>query len=185
MAALTTPSIPPECSASRAAALMNSSRLLTSATTLSTRAPCAARDSVASIQVEASISTRPTTAPDRARSSADARPSPRPAPVTKITRPVKSNGITTSTGKVTTPPDELGSRCLHWQLIGDTIDPAIRRYRMSRASARGGCMVQDEIEVRPLSGAGGAEVRGVDLSRELDARAWQIVQSAFLDHIAL
>jgi taurine dioxygenase len=46
-------------------------------------------------------------------------------------------------------------------------------------------MVEDKIEIRPLSGAGGAEIRGVDLSRELDARIWQIVHSAFLDHIAL
>lgn len=41
------------------------------------------------------------------------------------------------------------------------------------------------IEVRPLSGAGGAEVRGVDLSRELSAEQWEAVRNAFVQHIAL
>ena len=41
------------------------------------------------------------------------------------------------------------------------------------------------IEVRPLSGAGGAEVFGVDLSQELDNRTAESVHDAFLEHIAL
>jgi taurine dioxygenase len=41
------------------------------------------------------------------------------------------------------------------------------------------------IEVRPLSGAGGAEVYGVDLSEELDNRTAEAVHSAYLEHIAL
>ena len=41
------------------------------------------------------------------------------------------------------------------------------------------------IEIRPLSGAGGAEVYGVDLSEELDNATAQAVHSAYLEHIAL
>ena len=41
------------------------------------------------------------------------------------------------------------------------------------------------IEIRPLSGAGGAEVHGVDLSEELDSRTAEAVHSAYLEHIAL
>lgn len=42
-----------------------------------------------------------------------------------------------------------------------------------------------EIEIRPLCGAGGAEVFGVDLSRELDNRTAEAVHDAFLEHLAL
>ena len=41
------------------------------------------------------------------------------------------------------------------------------------------------IEVRPLSGAGGAEVFGLDLSQELDNRTADAVHEAFLEHVAL
>ena len=41
------------------------------------------------------------------------------------------------------------------------------------------------IEVRPLSGAGGAEVFGVDLSQELDNQTAESVHNAFLEHVAL
>ncbi len=46
-------------------------------------------------------------------------------------------------------------------------------------------MADGEIEVRPLCGAGGAEVFGVDLSRELDNRTAEAVHDAYLQHIAL
>ncbi|MGB6451200.1 MAG: TauD/TfdA family dioxygenase [Steroidobacteraceae bacterium] len=46
-------------------------------------------------------------------------------------------------------------------------------------------MSRNGIEVRPLSGAGGAELLGVDLSRELDPGTWQAIHAAFLEHIAL
>lgn len=42
-----------------------------------------------------------------------------------------------------------------------------------------------DIQVRPLSGAGGAEIRGVDLTQELDARSWTSIQDAWRAHIAL
>ncbi|HEY5412873.1 MAG TPA: TauD/TfdA family dioxygenase [Caulobacteraceae bacterium] len=41
------------------------------------------------------------------------------------------------------------------------------------------------IEIRPISGAGGAEVYGVDLSEEMDNRTAEAVHSAYLEHIAL
>lgn len=46
-------------------------------------------------------------------------------------------------------------------------------------------MAQAQIEVRPLSGAGGAEIRGVDLSQELDNATAGAVHDAFLEHIAI
>ncbi len=41
------------------------------------------------------------------------------------------------------------------------------------------------LDVRPLAGAGGAEIHGVDLSRELDNATAQAVHDAFLEHIAI
>jgi taurine dioxygenase len=41
------------------------------------------------------------------------------------------------------------------------------------------------IEVRPLSGAMGAEVSGVDLTRPLDNETAEAIHQAFLDHIAI
>lgn len=41
------------------------------------------------------------------------------------------------------------------------------------------------IQVRPLAGAGGAEVRGVDLSRELVPPAWEEIRRAFVEHVAI
>jgi taurine dioxygenase len=46
-------------------------------------------------------------------------------------------------------------------------------------------MSRTNLEVRPLSGAGGAEIHGVDLGRELAPDAWEIIHNAFLEHIAL
>jgi taurine dioxygenase len=46
-------------------------------------------------------------------------------------------------------------------------------------------MAYRTIQVTPLSGAVGAEVSGVDLARELDARTWAEVHQAFLDHLVL
>ena len=46
-------------------------------------------------------------------------------------------------------------------------------------------MPRVKLELRPLSGAGGAEVLGVDLGRELDPDSWAAVHGAFLEHIAL
>ena len=46
-------------------------------------------------------------------------------------------------------------------------------------------MAQAQIEVRPISGAGGAEIRGVDLSQELDNATAGAVHDAFLKHIAI
>ena len=41
------------------------------------------------------------------------------------------------------------------------------------------------MQVRPLSGAGGAEIYGVDLSRELDNQTAEAVHDAFLEHVAI
>ena len=41
------------------------------------------------------------------------------------------------------------------------------------------------MEVRQLGTALGAEIRGVDLSRPLDAAAVDFIRAAFLDHIVL
>ena len=41
------------------------------------------------------------------------------------------------------------------------------------------------LQVRPLCGAGGAEILGVDLSRELDNATAEAVHDAFLEHIAV
>ena len=41
------------------------------------------------------------------------------------------------------------------------------------------------IEVRPLSGALGAEIAGVDLAQELDEATWAEVCRAFADHLVL
>jgi taurine dioxygenase len=41
------------------------------------------------------------------------------------------------------------------------------------------------LEVRPLCGAGGAEIFGVDLSRELDNATAEAVHDAFLAHVAI
>ena len=46
-------------------------------------------------------------------------------------------------------------------------------------------MSRANLDVRPLSGAGGAEIHGVNLGRELDAEMWEGIHRAFLDHIAL
>ncbi|MFO1158214.1 MAG: TauD/TfdA family dioxygenase [Reyranellaceae bacterium] len=41
------------------------------------------------------------------------------------------------------------------------------------------------IEVRPIAGALGAEVRGIDMSRELDDEVVSEVRQAFLDHLVI
>ena len=46
-------------------------------------------------------------------------------------------------------------------------------------------MAEAQLEVRPLAGAGGAEIRGVDLSEELDNATAGAVHDAFLKHIAI
>ena len=46
-------------------------------------------------------------------------------------------------------------------------------------------MARAKPEVMPLSGAGGAEIRGVDLSQELDNATAEFVHDAFLKHVAL
>ena len=42
-----------------------------------------------------------------------------------------------------------------------------------------------QLEIRPICGAGGAEVFGVDLSRELDNATAAAVHEAFLEHVAI
>ena len=46
-------------------------------------------------------------------------------------------------------------------------------------------MTMDTIRISPLSGAGGAEVRGLDLNRELQPHEWHVVHEALLQHIAV
>ena len=46
-------------------------------------------------------------------------------------------------------------------------------------------MPQAKAEIRPLCGAGGAEIVGVDLSAQLDNATTKFVRDAFHDHIAL
>jgi taurine dioxygenase len=46
-------------------------------------------------------------------------------------------------------------------------------------------MAYDTIQVRPLSGALGAEIEGVDLSRPLDERAMADVRRAFLEYLVI
>src|ERR1700753_4077187 len=41
------------------------------------------------------------------------------------------------------------------------------------------------IEVRPISGALGAEIAGVDMARELDAEVASEVRQALLDHLVI
>lgn len=41
------------------------------------------------------------------------------------------------------------------------------------------------LEIRPISGAGGAEIRGVDLSKEMDNETAQAVHNALTDHVAI
>ena len=43
-------------------------------------------------------------------------------------------------------------------------------------------MMDREINVRPISGALGAEIEGVDLSQDLSNEAFDKVHRAFLDH---
>ncbi len=42
-----------------------------------------------------------------------------------------------------------------------------------------------DIEIRPLCAAGGAEIRGIDLSKELSNEEAEAIHSAFLEHIAI
>ena len=46
-------------------------------------------------------------------------------------------------------------------------------------------MSATNLDIRPLCGAGGAEIHGVDLSRDLDNETAQEVHGAFLKHIAI
>ena len=46
-------------------------------------------------------------------------------------------------------------------------------------------MPQAKLEIRPLCGAGGAEIYGIDLSQQLDNAQTKFVRDAFRDHIAL
>ncbi len=46
-------------------------------------------------------------------------------------------------------------------------------------------MASNGLKIKPLCGAGGAEVYGVDLSRDLDNHTAQAVHDAYLEHIAL
>jgi len=46
-------------------------------------------------------------------------------------------------------------------------------------------MARNELEIRPLSGAVGAEIFGVDLSRELDDDTVTAIRKAWLDHLVI
>jgi taurine dioxygenase len=46
-------------------------------------------------------------------------------------------------------------------------------------------MSTTSIDIRPLSGSLGAEIRGVDLARPLDAESFGRLERAFLDHLVL
>lgn len=46
-------------------------------------------------------------------------------------------------------------------------------------------MNSQHLDVKPISGAMGAELRGVDLSREMDGRAFGAINQALLDHGAI
>lgn len=46
-------------------------------------------------------------------------------------------------------------------------------------------MTNNNPEIRPLCGAGGAEILGIDLSQQLDNQTTRFVRDAFRDHIAL
>jgi taurine dioxygenase len=46
-------------------------------------------------------------------------------------------------------------------------------------------MSYETIEVRPLAGALGAEIAGVDLKREQGNRTWSEIHRAFLDHLVI
>jgi taurine dioxygenase len=46
-------------------------------------------------------------------------------------------------------------------------------------------MIYERIEVRPLSGALGAEITGVDLAQSLDNQTWSEIHQAFIEHLVL
>ena len=46
-------------------------------------------------------------------------------------------------------------------------------------------MSASSMEIRPISGAGGAEIFGIDLAQELDNESAQAVHNALLEHIAI
>lgn len=46
-------------------------------------------------------------------------------------------------------------------------------------------MADETVEIRPLAGAIGAEIRGVDLSREIGAATFDAIHRAFLDYLVL
>ena len=46
-------------------------------------------------------------------------------------------------------------------------------------------MNSQHLDVKPISGAMGAEIRGVDLAQELDSRTFGAIHQALLDHGAI